>query len=522
MDLPFKYTTSFAETVVLSELDKKDLTSFASLTSLKDIMPEGIDLEKNIDLVGVAFNAAVANKFNKNGDGIDSSTAIAIKDYFIHKPANIEHNKQKVVGHIVGSSLSKFGTNELISPEEASTIDGPFNIALSAVVYRSVNPKFAELVQESVNENSSNYQMVSASWEIGFNDYAIAVGGDDLHECEIVEGEKKDDYKQFLKAYGGSGKTDKGQKVSRLIMGDIYPLGIGFTANPAAEVKGLTMIEKDNIEACENPVYEKIEVSNNIFTEKISHYTKRDVILSKNQKPGQNMEQEILKQLTETLESQASEKKLSQEAIANITKVFHDAIVDKSEQWKSDKEALESQKEDLVKASEESAKEIEDLKTQLASVSEDLGKIKTEVEAREEADRFNDRMSELDDMFELEDEDRVIIASELKGIKEVKAYDEYKSKLSVTWKHKTKAFKEEQEKLFNEKLEAEVQKRLGELSDKETVEASSEEVAEEAIENAEAEEEAVANNNADSAQEDLSLREQFKQAFSKDNVTIQL
>ena len=63
---------------------------------------------------------------------------------------------------------------------------------------------------------------------------------------------------------------------------------------------------------------------------------------------------------------------------------------------------------------------------------------------------------------------------------------------------------------------------MGELSEKETVEASSEEVAEEAIENAEAEEEAVANNNADSAEEDLSLREQFKQAFSKDNVTIQL
>ena len=61
------------------------------------------------------------------------------------------------------------------------------------------------------------------------------------------------------------------------------------------------------------------------------------------------MEQEILKQLTDTLESQASEKKLSQEAIANITKVFHDAIIDKSEQWKSDKEALENQKEDLVK-----------------------------------------------------------------------------------------------------------------------------------------------------------------------------
>jgi hypothetical protein len=30
-----------------------------------------------------------------------------------------------------------------------------------------------------------------------------------------------------------------GRKVNRLIVGDIYPLGIGFTSNPAADVKGL-------------------------------------------------------------------------------------------------------------------------------------------------------------------------------------------------------------------------------------------------------------------------------------------
>lgn len=525
MSFPFKYTTSFAEKLTLSELDKKDLTSFASLTSLKDIMPEGIDLEKNIDLVGVAFNAAVANKFNRNGDGIDTSTAIAIKDYFVHKPANIEHNKQKVVGHIVGSSFSSFGENKLISSEEASQTDGPFNIALSAVVYRSVNPKFAELVKESTDENSGNYQMVSASWEIGFNEYAIALGGDDLHECQIIAEEEKEEYKQFLKAYGGNGRTDKGIKVNRLIMGDIYPLGIGFTANPAADVKGLTIIEKEELSACENPVYEKIKINNNIFSEKSSHSEKCDVIHNKNQNPGKIMEQEILKQLTETLESQASEKKLSQEAIANITKVFHDAIIDKSEQWKADKESLESEKEDLVKASEESSKEIENLKTELASVTEDLEKIKTEVLAREEADRFNERMSELDDSFELDDEDRIVLASELKAIDSEESYADYKSKLAITWKHKTKAFKEEQEKLFNEKLEAEVQKRLSNLSDSEASQApevSTEEVTEEAIENAETEEEAVANNDAASGEETLSLREQFKKAFSKDNVTIQL
>ena len=84
MALPFKYITNFTESIAVSQIKQEELSSFASLDPLKDIMPKDIDLEKNIDLVGVVFNAAVANKFNKNGDGIDSKTAVAIKDYFIH------------------------------------------------------------------------------------------------------------------------------------------------------------------------------------------------------------------------------------------------------------------------------------------------------------------------------------------------------------------------------------------------------------------------------------------------------
>lgn len=526
MSLPFKYTTSFAENISVSKIKKEELKSFASLDSLKGIMPDGVDLEKNIDLVGVVFNAAVANMFNKNGDGIDASTAVAIKDYFIHKPTNIEHNKQNVVGHVVGSSLSSFELNEIISPEEASVMDDPFNIALSAVVYRSVNPEFASLIEESTIEGSSNYQMVSASWEIGFNDYAIALGGKELHQCEIVGEEEKEEYAQFLKCYGGNGRTDEGVEVNRLIVGEIYPIGIGFTANPAAAVKGVALVEKGDYESKEPPssarIYEKIEINNNIFKEKTSHYENHDVILCKNQKPAEIMEKEILKQLTETLEAQASDKKLSQEAIANITKVFHDAIIQKSDQWDADKAVLESEKEELIKTAEESSKLIEDLKSEVATVSEDLQRIKTNVSAREESDRFNERMSEIDDMFELEDEDRIVLASELK-VMVSENYDEYKEKLAVTWKHKTKAFKEEQEKIYQEKLEEEVQKRLAQLSEKgNESEASSEEITEEIIENVKPEEDAVSNNDASSAEEELSLKEKFKKAFNKDNITIQL
>ena len=80
----FQYRTTFDNVVsASSNFDKKMVLSQASLESLRSIIPSNVDLNKNIDLVGAAFNAAVVNKFNKNGDGIDTDTAIAFKDYFI-------------------------------------------------------------------------------------------------------------------------------------------------------------------------------------------------------------------------------------------------------------------------------------------------------------------------------------------------------------------------------------------------------------------------------------------------------
>lgn len=527
MALPFKYISNFTGYITASSVEKQDLISKASLDSLKDIIPEGIDFDKNIDLIGVAFNAAVANRFNKNGDGIDSNTAIAIKDYFVHKPTNIEHQRSKVVGHVVGSALSKFGSNELISEEEASLSNQPFNIALSSVIYKTVNQDFAELVERSVDEDSEFYQKVSASWEVGFNDYKIVIGSDDVSGSRVVEDEEeKEELKQFLKAYGGNGRTEDGLKVNRLITGDIYPLGIGFTMNPAAEVKGLVKRDSINIDVEKNEEdsanFKRLEIKNNIFEEKSSHSEKTDVILNKNLTTKKVMEKEILDQVTEMLEAQASSKKLSEEAIASITKVFHDAIVQKNDQWLKDKESLVKDKEDLVKASEEASQEIDQLKEQLTKTSQEVEELKMEIEAREASDRFVERMSELDDDFELEDEDRIVLAGELKTLDSTEeCFAEYKEKLSVMWKHKTKAFKEEQEKAIQERVEEQVQKKIEELSTSEASEATEEEVVEEAIENAEVEEEAVANNNGEAIEEKLSLKEKFKQAFSKENVTIQ-
>ena len=102
----------------------------------------------------MAFDGAVINTFNKNGDGINSTTAKKIKDYFINKPVNIEHQRQKVVGHIVGSYFTKKDDGSLINLDDSLSSDqeDPFHLSLSAVIYKIVNQDFAKLVEDSAEE----------------------------------------------------------------------------------------------------------------------------------------------------------------------------------------------------------------------------------------------------------------------------------------------------------------------------------------------------------------------------------
>ena len=65
MSTNFKYKTRYDFTVhATNDLENELNISQASLENLRPLIPKSIDLERNIDLVGAAFNAAVVNKFN--------------------------------------------------------------------------------------------------------------------------------------------------------------------------------------------------------------------------------------------------------------------------------------------------------------------------------------------------------------------------------------------------------------------------------------------------------------------------
>ncbi len=134
-------------------------------------------------------------------------------------------------------------------------------------------------------------------------------------------------------------------------------------------------------------------------------------------------------------------------------------------------------------------------------------------------------MSLLDADYDFEDADRKILSDELKDLDSSdEAFASFQEKVSVLYRHKSNAFKEEQEKIFQEKLEAELAKRIQKVEEVETSEASVKEEenveVETALANSETEEASIPAQNIEPTEQELSWKEKLGKAFSKENITI--
>jgi hypothetical protein len=227
---------------------------------------------------------------------------------------------------------------------------------------------------------------------------------------------------------------------------------------------------------------------------------------------------EILNNLVSALEEQTSNKKFSEEAVATVSKIINDAILEKNDSFVKEKEIFENEKAELAKAAEDSVAEVEKLKEELGQATEKVSALEDSQKQQEAIARFDSRMSVIEDTYELDDASRKVVAGELKSLNEEdEAFASFQEKLKVVLKHQDKDFIAKQEEEFNSKLAEAVEKRIEELKDGSS---SEEEAVEQALENASEEEQAVANNNAESSEEELSLKDRFKEAFSEDNLTI--
>ena len=517
-----EFTTTFSSEIkpLISE-DKDKYLALASLVNIADFIPD-IDTERNIDLLPVAFNACVVNRVNKNDDVVDSETAISMANHFVNKPINIEHDRHRVLGTILTVGYSEFGTDKKLTEEQVKAYTGPFNITLGGVLWRVVSSELTDKIEESGDPTSDFYQKISASWELGFSEYepvVLAVEEKNLENSIAFDDNSKDEVKSCLRASGGDGLHND-NKVYRKVVGEVVPLGVGLTENPAAEVKGVatesTNLEKvsEAINSLEKKADELKEDNNlknkEVIEKSVSHCKEINVIENKDStimeiKSINDINEETLKELSASSVSDFIESELKQA----------------SQKFAAEKVELQDAVQAATEKNESLEKEHQSMKEEFDKVKATLEELEAEKLERAKIEKFNERMSLLDNDYVLEDKEREVIASDIKEMDD-EQFSAYADKLSVLLSSKSKeaiAEKEEEAVASEAKTEKVVEEAEAASETADSEPTSEEQVVEEAIDQAAKAEEEIP---VTTAADEPTIQDKYKDAFSIDNFDIKL
>jgi hypothetical protein len=484
----------------------------------------------NQDLLGVVFNACVINRANKNKQIISTEVALASIENFRFKPINIEHNRKNIVGIVTNYGFSEFGTDSPLTLEEVKAMNDPFNVCLSGFVWKVANKDFAEALADASDPSSDKYLSISTSWEMGFKEYGIAVGNKNLKEAEIIEGEEAlEEYSKYLKHFGGPGVDAKKRPVYLNLMGEILPLGIGFTNNPAAEVEGVYVHtvsanaevkeqaeEKENAETSEAEKHTEEEDNQNnlkIIDENSSHAAKANVKENITQETSQKKQIMKINKIGDI-----TEEALKEVAASDVRSFLESEIARHSTEWAEQKKNKEEALAAAEKAKADIETSLEEIKANADKLQKELDELKTAQAAREQSEAFQSRMNGLDEEFDLCDEDRTVIAEQIKELDEA-GFSKWQKAFEVFAKEKSKKYiaAKKAEKAEKEKANGKEKSKEVVASEVSAAAAATEEAAAAAVENLEAEAAAIPNAGQTS---EPSLRDKMKAAFSKENVKV--
>lgn len=493
-----KYITRFdcvAQCLVPSEVDK--YLAKASLENLKSLLPEDIDFESNPDIIPIVANGTVVNRGNKNGHLIDTKTALLVAKNFKYKFLDIEHKRDIIVGAVTDVGFSEFGSSELLASEDIGDTQKPFNLSVSGIVYRLVRPAFAKKLLESNDPSSEYYNKISLSWEIGHDEYHLLIGGPNIEDGKIItDPQEIASYDKYLRKNGGKNKLEDGTPIYMILTGEnVFPIGFGFTMNPAADVQG---------------IYIGLESTLELNQEKESKQDVNDQT-EENIKNNSQIKQPCVKQLEtkfnmkiasiEELITKWEEVKASLSP-TEIRQFIEDSLKDASTEWSkkvSEKEnavaTLQAQNENLVK-------EVSNFKLELENTKKTLTELQEAAAKQASEGLFQARMNAIDSEFELDAEETKIVVAELKKISTDEEFASWLNTFKVLAKEKNKTYKaslvkakEDEKKQITAEVKASV---------------------EEALKNAQN----VSTTIPNSSEPTTSIKDKFKNMLKKDNLEI--
>jgi hypothetical protein len=450
----YRYTATF-ETVahVLQQPEQEKWhVSQASLRDIAGIVPPHLDIEGNPDLLYFAANGAVAGLANKNGDAISQRCALAVHRSALHKFIDVEHKRNDICGVVLHPALTRFDTSEPILDESTVQPTDLFNMAIVGALWKSVNPKLTNYIY--LVDGQTGSEALSLSWEIAFLYYDIAVGPRELSKARIIRAEDPEFeiYDKMLRANGGTGRDTAGQDVYRVIDGPALIVGYGIVANPAAEVRGIVALEGnvapvkvEEAQPAAEPVAATVTttvdtaVSAGAASAAPSEAAAEKIITSSNEGVTPittiTMKIESLDQLKSqwadirVLETSAA----VEDFVAGIQKGAEEYVTKLAEKENAFKVAEEARANSEKRAAE--------LEASLQQIRAELQQVRDAAAAAEAQAKFNQRMAAFDEKFDLDDEDRKIIAADIRALNTDEEFEAYAKKCEKLMAGKKKGAK---------------------------------------------------------------------------------
>lgn len=492
------YKTVFAAHIRAIQPTDEDVKEVkASLNDLKQLLPAGINPEQDYDLLYVAGDLTVAGMVNLNDDGVDIETSLATYKQFERRFLDVEHDRKRLCGYILHAGLTEFGTNKPLTEDEVRAANKPFNISIVAVLWKAVNPAMCDYIEAASAPTHTDYKALSLSFEVGFENYSIVAmrdGERNISKAELIvapDDKAFDRFNSCLRAKKGQGVSpdDSNLKIYRVLKEGVLPLGGGVVSVPAAAVKGLTAITEANTKPVEKededetPEHEDAETTDEEKKEEeamkaareLAEQTEKDIqsirtqldllaasldiksiaeiILAKSSvspsttktSTAFNMKNQALKALTDKF---AAASKLEDVKEILASNAIADIIAAESVRLETEKNAAQALAADLQKAkdaaeasSAQTAKDLEAVKADAAALRAELDSMKAAQQAAAAAQKFQERMTALDDVFELDDETRAFFLDEVKACENDESFAKFMDKSKKFHKEKTKDFK---------------------------------------------------------------------------------
>lgn len=497
--------------VFLTEFDE-DYKIGEGSKILKEKDVQGINTPFNIAVVGVLYKGSIPNAINKIIDSSDPksdeymkislSWEVGYNDSNILLGNSVQHGKiisdekeklkyQNYLKDSNGSGRLKDGTpvNKLIigsiTPLGLGLTYNPASPVKGIVVPDKILGEYKEI--ESEEENIEAKHMKHTYGE-------CPECGDDEHDDTMEE--------DNMITCGACKKKSKAKMWKKK---DEDIIAAANQSNIAAQLENIDKMFAESSEKLKGFTSELFAIAkNNEKSENnISHLEKGSVIHNDNEiivkDNNKNITQKTYIKM-KFIESLASLEKVTDEdlqkgevSVANVLQVVKDGIKQANDKYVTELNAEKTAVAAAQKESEDAKKAALEAKASADKAQEKITALETTLANQEAEQKFQLRMGGLDDKYELDDEYRAVVASDLKGLSD-EDFDKYAKKFAVIAKH-----------LNKETIAASKAKET--KTEKKDVK----EVVKAALDNAEIEKETVPN--APAVNEDVKAK--LKNAFSK-------